>query len=87
MRADGKTDPSAVLRALCAAPSEVLGLMRVAADAFFARNALERGRRLLGPSLGLVETAHADPVAAAAATGILSGLEGIPHPLAAEKLA
>ncbi|MBO0759109.1 MAG: adenosylhopane nucleosidase [Bradyrhizobiaceae bacterium] len=92
MRADGKTDPSAVLRALCAAPSEALGLMRVAADAFFARNALQRGRRLLGPSLGLGEGAHTDPVAVAAATrrepGILSGLgEGIPHPLAAEKLA
>jgi hopanoid-associated phosphorylase len=92
MRADGQTDPSAVLRALCAAPSEALGLMRVAADAFFARNALQRGRRLLGPSLGLVETAHADSVAAAAAIrrepGILSGLgEGIPHPLGTEKMA
>jgi adenosylhomocysteine nucleosidase len=90
MRADGKTDPSAVLRALCADPSQALGLMRVAADAFFARNALDRGRRMLGPSLGLVETAHTDAVAVAATRrepGILSGLEGIPHPLATEKLA
>jgi adenosylhomocysteine nucleosidase len=90
MRADGKTDPSAVLRALCADPSQALGLMRVAADAFFARNALDRGRRMLGPSLGLVETAHTDAVAASATRrepGILSGLEGIPHPLATEKLA
>jgi adenosylhomocysteine nucleosidase len=93
MRSDGKTDPSAVLRALMAAPYEALGLMRVAADAFFARNALQRGRCLLGPGLGLADVAHGELAGAAFATasrrepGILSGLgEGIAHPLATEKL-
>jgi len=93
MRADGKTDPSAVLRALIAAPSEALALMRVAADAFLARNALQRGRRLLDPSLGLAEAAHGDyfgsamPTASERDAGIPSGIgDRIPYPLATENL-
>jgi hypothetical protein len=56
--------------------------MRVARDAFFARTALERGRRLLGPAFGLADAAHGEHVGAVAAAeaqrdaGILSGLGG-----------
>jgi adenosylhomocysteine nucleosidase len=93
MRSDGSTDASAVLRALVAAPSEVLGLMRLAADAFFARNSLQRGRRLLGPGLGLSDVGHGEhsgvaaPAGGLREAGILSGIGGhIPTSLAAEKL-
>ena len=92
MRPDGSTDASAVLRALLAAPSEAVGLMRIAADAFLARNSLQRGRRLLGPGLGLADAGHGDHSGVPAAgnlrdAGILSGIGGsIPHSLAAEKM-
>jgi adenosylhomocysteine nucleosidase len=82
MSPDGSTDPFAVLRGLLAAPSEALDLMRVARDAFFARTALERGRRLLGPAFGLADAAHGEHVGAVAAAEaqrdarILSGLGG-----------
>jgi adenosylhomocysteine nucleosidase len=59
MRSDGATDAPAVLRALVAAPSQTLGLMRVAMDACLARWALQRGRRMLGPGFGLFEAPHA----------------------------
>jgi adenosylhomocysteine nucleosidase len=55
MRSDGKTDVSAVLRALAASPSETLPVLRLAVDAFLARYALQRGRRMLGPGFGLFE--------------------------------
>jgi adenosylhomocysteine nucleosidase len=55
MRADGTTDVSAVLRGLLAAPSQTLPVMRLAVDAFLARYALQRGRRMLGPGFGLFE--------------------------------
>jgi hypothetical protein len=94
MRPDGRTDPLAVLRALVSAPSQALALMRVASDVFLARNALQRGRRLLGPGLGFAETsAHTDLATAVTAnagrreSGLLSGMGGnIPAPLATEKL-
>jgi adenosylhomocysteine nucleosidase len=60
MRSDGATDASAVLRALVAAPSQTLCLMRVAVDAFLARLALQRGRRMLGPGFGLFEVPHSE---------------------------
>jgi adenosylhomocysteine nucleosidase len=88
MRPDGTTDVAAVLRALVAAPSEALGLMRVAADAFLARNALQRGRRLLGPGFGLFDSASSDYASAAApagSSGILS-VSGGSIPLASEEL-
>lgn len=62
MRPDGSTDVSAVLRALVACPSETLGLMRVAADAFMARIALQRGRQRLGPGFGLFDVPHPEIV-------------------------
>jgi adenosylhomocysteine nucleosidase len=94
MRPDGRTDPLAVLRALVSAPSQALALMRVASDVFLARNALQRGRRLLGPGLGFAEppthTDHATTVTASAGrreSGLLSGIGGnIPASLATEKL-
>ena len=92
MRPDGSTDPVAVLRALMAAPSEVMGLMRLAADAFLARSSLQRGRRLLGPGLGQTEVDYAENAGSAGGSGlrdsgILSGIGGsIPHSLAGEKL-
>jgi hypothetical protein len=99
MRPDGRTDPLAVLRALVSAPSQALALMRVASDVFLARNALQRGRRLLGPGLGFAglgfaeASAHSDHATAVTAntgrreSGLLSGIGGnIPASLATEKL-
>lgn len=89
MRPDGSTDASAVLRALMAAPSEAIGLMRIAADAFLARNSLSRGRRLLGPGLGLADAGDyaSAPTSHMRDAGLLSGIGGrIPQALSAEKL-
>jgi hopanoid-associated phosphorylase len=54
MRPDGGTSITAVLRELVAGPSQLSGLLRVAYDAYAARRALLRARRLLGPNFGLL---------------------------------
>jgi hopanoid-associated phosphorylase len=53
MRPDGTTDISAMIRSVMQQPREVPALIRTALDAHAARNTLMRGRRLLGPRLGL----------------------------------
>jgi hopanoid-associated phosphorylase len=54
MRPDGGTSIAAVLRELVAGPSQLSGLLRIACDAYAARRALLRVRRLLGPGFGLL---------------------------------
>jgi hopanoid-associated phosphorylase len=54
MRPDGGTSITAVLRELIAGPSQLSGLLRIAYDAYTARRALLRVRRLLGPNFGLL---------------------------------
>lgn len=52
MRPDGGTSVLAVMRELIAGPSQLSGLLRIAYDAYAARRALLRVRRLLGPDFG-----------------------------------
>ena len=54
MRPDGGTSITAVMRELIAGPSQLSGLLRVAYDAYAARRALLRARRLMGPDFGLL---------------------------------
>jgi hopanoid-associated phosphorylase len=54
MRPDGGTSITAVMRELIAGPSQLSGLLRVAFDAYAARRALLRARRLLGPDFGFL---------------------------------
>jgi hopanoid-associated phosphorylase len=54
MRPDGGTSVTAVMRELIAGPSQLSGLLRLAYDAYAARRALLRARRLLGPDFGLL---------------------------------
>jgi len=54
MRPDGRANVSAVLRDVMARPSQLSPLARIAVDAFAARAAMVRVRRLLGPHFGLV---------------------------------
>jgi hopanoid-associated phosphorylase len=56
-RADGTIDPLAVVLSLARRPHDLLGLVRMALDTRAARTTLVRGSALLGPGLGLVETA------------------------------
>jgi adenosylhomocysteine nucleosidase len=56
MRPGGGTSVMAILRELLARPSQLSGLMRVALDAYTARNALLRVRQMLGPAFGHFET-------------------------------
>ena len=51
LRADGRVDLTAVLRAIGRAPAELPLLLRSAADARIALRALARGREALGPPL------------------------------------
>jgi hopanoid-associated phosphorylase len=55
MRACGGTSVTAVLRELIARPSQLLGLLRIATDAYAARSGLLRVRRMLGPGFGLLD--------------------------------
>jgi adenosylhomocysteine nucleosidase len=56
MRPDGSANAWAVLRDLVARPSQLLSLVRIAADSFAARAELLRVRRLLGPHFRLADT-------------------------------
>lgn len=58
MRADGRTDPVAVLRSLRRQPRELPALLRTALDARAAVMPLLRGRRLLGPGFGFPDLAQ-----------------------------
>jgi hopanoid-associated phosphorylase len=60
-RADGTIDPLAVMRSLVRHPRDLVGLIRMSFDARAARAALVRGSGLLGPGLGLLDTAPAVP--------------------------
>jgi hopanoid-associated phosphorylase len=53
MRPDGTTNIAAMIHSVMKKPRELPALMRTALDAHAARTALMRGRRLLGPRLGL----------------------------------
>ncbi|WP_201159342.1 phosphorylase [Rhodoplanes elegans] len=57
MRPNGTTDILAMVRQVMRQPKELPALMRTALDARAARATLVRGRRLLGPGLGLAEFA------------------------------
>lgn len=55
MRPDGSADIAAMIRSVVQQPREVPALLRTALDAHAARSTLMRGRKLLGPRLGLPE--------------------------------
>jgi hopanoid-associated phosphorylase len=65
-RADGTIDPLAVLRSLMRYPRDLAGLIRMSLDARTARATLMRGSALLGPGLGLLDTAPLRPAIALA---------------------
>jgi adenosylhomocysteine nucleosidase len=65
-RADGTIDPLAVLRSLARYPRDLAGLVRMSLDARAARATLVRGSALLGPGLGLLDTAPVRPAIALA---------------------
>ena len=52
MRHDGTPDVPAILRSVGREPSQLGALVRTAIDAWTARDALCKGRRLLGVGLG-----------------------------------
>jgi adenosylhomocysteine nucleosidase len=52
LRHDGTPDVLAILRSVMDQPNQVPALVRIATDAWTARKALRRGRRLLGGGLG-----------------------------------
>ena len=60
-RSDGTIDPLAVMRSLVRYPRDLAGLIRMSFDARAARATLVRGSGLLGPGLGLLDTAPAVP--------------------------
>ncbi|HEX5845111.1 MAG TPA: phosphorylase [Rhodoplanes sp.] len=53
MRPNGTTDILAMIRSVMARPRELPALLQTALDARAARSTLMRGRKLLGPGLGL----------------------------------
>jgi adenosylhomocysteine nucleosidase len=55
MRPDGRPNVSAMLRDVVARPSQLSPLARIAVDAFTARAAMNRVRRVLGPHFGLTD--------------------------------
>jgi hypothetical protein len=52
LRHDGTPDVLAILRSVMDQPNQIPALVRIATDAWTARKALRRGRRLLGGGLG-----------------------------------
>jgi hypothetical protein len=55
LRPDGRANVGAILREVLANRDQVLPLLRLAGDAFVARGALFRLRRLLGPGFGITD--------------------------------
>jgi hopanoid-associated phosphorylase len=68
-RADGTIDPVSIMRSLLRYPRDLAGLVQMSFDARAARATLVRGSALLGPGLGLLDTAPGRP-------RIALGLEG-----------
>jgi len=68
-RADGTIDAFGIVRSLLRYPRDIIGLVRMSLDARAARATLVRGSALLGPGLGLLDTAPAR-------SGMALGLEG-----------
>ena len=64
MRPNGTTNIGAMIKAVLMRPREIPALFQTAFDALAARVTLVRGRRLLGPSLLLVNSLECDPVTA-----------------------
>ena len=58
-RPDGTIDPIAVMRSLARYPRDLVGLIRLSLDTRAARATLVRGRDLLVPGLGLLDTQFA----------------------------
>jgi adenosylhomocysteine nucleosidase len=71
-RPDGTIDPIAVMRSLARYPRDLVGLIRLSLDTRAARATLVRGRDLLVPGLGLLDTQFVPK-------GVL--LEGDPAPV------
>ena len=65
-RPDGSIDPLAVIRSLARYPRDLLGLVRMSIDTRAARATLVRGSDLLGPGLGLLDSAPRRPAIALA---------------------
>jgi hopanoid-associated phosphorylase len=63
-RPDGTVDPLAVMRSLLRHPRDLMGLIRMSFDARAARATLVRGSSLIGPGLGLLDTAPRRPAIA-----------------------
>ena len=64
MRPNGTTNIGAMIKAVLMRPREIPALFQTAFDALAARVTLVRGRRLLGPSLLLVNSLECGPVTA-----------------------
>jgi len=59
LRPGGGTNLAAILREVLTKPGQVFPLLRIAGDAYAARSALLRLRRLLGPGFGISDPAEA----------------------------
>jgi adenosylhomocysteine nucleosidase len=64
-RPDGTIDPLAVVRSLMRYPRDLTGLVRMSLDARAARATLVQGSALLGPGLGLLDSAPRPVIALA----------------------
>jgi len=64
-RPDGTIDPLAVVRSLMRHPRDLVGLVRMSLDARAARATLVQGSALLGPGLGLLDSAPRPAIALA----------------------
>ena len=64
-RADGTIDPLAVVRSLMRYPRDLMGIIRMSLDARAARATLVQGSTLLGPGLGLLDSAPRPVIAMA----------------------
>jgi adenosylhomocysteine nucleosidase len=64
-RPDGTIDPLAVARSLMRYPRDLIGLVRMSFDARAARATLVQGSALLGPGLGLLDSAPQPAIALA----------------------
>ncbi len=61
LRPDGTADVAAVFRSVAQQPSQLPALVRTALDAWIARAALHRGRRMLGVGLGFPYFSNGTP--------------------------
>jgi hopanoid-associated phosphorylase len=84
LRPDGTADVGAVFRSVVRQPSQLPALVRTALDAWIARAALLRGRRMLGAGLGFPRFSDGvSDVSTSARTELnVSALEPPPHAVA-----